>query len=322
MTTSRLGWLGAFAACGLVAACAAGSHETDDDAGPAVATDASTNAKDSGSQNKKDGQATVDSGVTPTNDASEPDATTIIDAGPPPKPLVYAHSPDTLYTFDPTTNLVTEIAKFSGCSQSTNPTEVIDFAVDSKMNAFATTVDGLYTIDLVTAECTFIQGGSYPNSLSFVPAGTLDPNVEALVGYFGSVYTRIDTTNGNMTSEGTLTGGYASSGDIISVANGGSFLTVTGNGCGDCLLQIDPSTGDVIQNYGALPHGAVYGLGYWAGAIFGFDQGGDVFAIGGDDDGGLAVQDIVVDGGVTWYGAGSTTIAPADTADGGAFPTQ
>ncbi len=109
----------------------------------------------------------------------------------------------------------------------------------------------------------------------------------------------------------------------MSVAGGGSFLTVTGNGCGDCLLQVDPKTGDMIQNYGALPHGAVYGLGYWAGTLFGFDANGDVFSINGGGDAGLVTTDITIgDGGVTWWGAGSTTIAPATALDGGAIATQ
>ncbi len=320
-TTSRLAWLGSIAACSIATACAVASHDQPGEDAGTTTNDASTTPKDSGTT-KKDAQSSVDAYVPPQDDASNGDASQVLDAGPPPKPLVYGHSPDTLFTFDTTTNLVTEVAAFSGCSQSTNPAQVLDLAIDSQMNAFATTVDGLYSVDLGSAQCTLIKTGSYPNSLSFVPAGTLDPNVEALVGYFGSVYMRVDTSNGNVTSVGTLTGGYASSGDIVSVSGGGSFLTVTGNGCGDCLLQVDPTTGNMIQNYGALPHGAVYGLGYWAGTLFGFDQGGDLFAIGGGSDGGLAVTDIVVDGGVTWWGAGSTTIAPATSADGGAIPTQ
>ena len=178
-------------------------------------------------------------------------------------------------------------------------------------------------LDLQTAACTLIKAGAYPNSLSFVPVGTLDPNLEALVGYFGNSYVRVNAGTGVTSVVGTLSGGYMSSGDIVSVEGGGSFLTVTGNGCGDCLLQVDPKTGDMIQNYGALPHGSVYGLGYWAGTLFGFDANGDVFSIGGGGDAGLVTSDITIgDGGVTWWGAGSTTIAPAAALDGGAISTQ
>jgi len=33
-------------------------------------------------------------------------------------------------------------------------------------------------------------------------------------------------------------------------------------------------------------------------------------------------SDLVADGGLVWWGAGSTTIAPATSADGGAIATQ
>ncbi len=307
---------------GLVAACAAsGADASGEDSG--VALNDASSGKDTGAQPKKDAASTADAYVAPQDDGgSTLDAQTadVPDVSQP-KPIVFGHTPDTLYAFDVDTHNVALVGPFSGCSQTTL-TQVIDLAIDSQMNAFATTFDGIYSVDLGTATCTLLKTGSYPNSLSFVPAGTLDPNVEALVGYFGSSYVRIDTSSGNTTTIGTLTGGYASSGDIVSVVGGGTFLTVTGNGCADCLLQVDPKTGDMIQSYGALPHGAVYGLGYWAGSLYGFDATGDSFSIGGGGDAGLVTVDLVTDGGVTWWGAASTTLAPKTSADGGAISTQ
>jgi hypothetical protein len=305
--------------CLLVVACAAPTSGEDQNDSGVPTLDAAP---------AKDAKATEDAGskvdaTTPLGDAAtldaqsadEPDASA-------PKPIVYSHTPDTLYSYDVTTSAVTLVGAFTSCTQGTTA-QVIDLAIDSQMNAYVTTFDGFYSLDLQTAACTLIKAGSYPNSLSFVPVGTLDPNLEALVGYFGNAYTRINVGTGSTSSVGTLSGGYASSGDIVSVAGGGSFLTVTGNGCGDCLLQVDPATGDMIQNYGPLPHGAVYGLGYWAGTLFGFDANGDVFSIGGGDDGGLVTSDITVgDGGVTWWGAGSTTIAPSAAVDGGSISIQ
>ncbi len=233
------------------------------------------------------------------------------DAAPTPT-IVYGHSPDTLYTFDVTTQATTMVAKFSGLAS-----QVIDLAVDENNNGYLTAFDGFYSVDLTTAACTLIlKGNTYPNSLSFVPKGTLDSTVEALVGYSGATYVRIDTTTGKITNVGALSNGYASSGDIVSVKGGGTFLTVTGNGCGDCLLQVDPATGNVVQNYGDVKHVAVYGLGYWGGVVYGFDGSGHVFSVMGAGSG-IAVADIVVDAGHAWYGAGSTTNAPAHAADGG-----
>jgi hypothetical protein len=181
-------------------------------------------------------------------------------------------------------------------------------------------------VDLKTAACTHISKGTYPYSLSFVPKGTLDPNVEALVGYNSAEYIRIDTTTGKVTNIGSLTGGYFSSGDIVSVIGGGTFLTVKGgpSNCNDCLLQIDPKTGNLIQSYGSVNHADVFGLAFWAGTAYGFDNGGEVFSIGWQN-GKLVTANIPVPNpppGLSFRGAGSTTSAPPTSADGGGIPIQ
>jgi hypothetical protein len=241
------------------------------------------------------------------------------DAKAPPSPtaIVYAHSADTLYRLDPNTNQVSVVGAFDGCTQ------VIDLALDANGNAYVTTMGGFYTLDLRTAKCVRVASGVYPNSLSFVPKGTLDPNTEALVGYFASQYVRIDPATGAVTTVGQLTGGYFSSGDIVSVINGGTFLTVIGvNGCRDCLLQVDPKTGNIIQNYGSLNHAGVYGIAFWAGTVYGFDKAGQVFSIGWNNNQ-LVTTDIPVPNpppGLSFWGAGSTTAAPPTSADGGGVP--
>lgn len=241
------------------------------------------------------------------------------DSGGTPVALVYAHSDDTLYRMDANSKQVAVVGPFSGCD------DVIDIAIDSSSNAYVTSYSGLYTLNLTTAACTLIASGStYPNSLSFVPKGTLDPNVEALVGYVGSEYIRIDTTSGAITDIGGLSGGYTSSGDIVSVINGGTFLTVKGGSenCSDCLLQVDPKTGDLVQSYGSVNHTDVFGLAFWAGTAYGFDNGGQVFSI--DVQNGQVVTTAIPvpnpPPGLSFWGAGSTTAAPPTSADGGGIP--
>jgi hypothetical protein len=233
--------------------------------------------------------------------------------------VVYAHSPDTLYELDPTTKAVTVVGPFTG-----GCTNVIDLALDENSHAWVTTFTGFYGLDVKTAACTHIADGNYPNSLSFVPKGTLDPNQEALVGYFGSTYVRIDETTGNITNVGALSQGYQSSGDIVSVIGGGTFLTVNGNNCSDCLLQVDPATGDLVQNYGSVNHGSVFGIAFWAGTVYGFDDAGEIFSI--DYSGGsLVTTNIPVPNpppGLEFWGAGSTTTAPPQGADGGGIPIR
>jgi len=247
-----------------------------------------------------------DTGTQPLPDASPP----------PPTGVVYAHGPDDLYKVDPNTKAVKLVGPFQGCSS------VIDLALDINSNAFVTTFGGLYSLDLKTAKCTEISTGSYPNSLSFVPKGTLDQNKEALVGYEGSTYVRIDEKTGNVTNVGSIGNGYSSSGDIVSVINGGTFLTVNGNNCNDCLLQVDPKTGSMIKNYGSVKHSSVYGLAFWAATLYGFDAAGTLFTINVQNNM-LTTKDIMIPNAppnLVWWGAGSTTAAPVTDADGGIIP--
>src|SRR6185369_1470696 len=115
-------------------------------------------------------------------DSSIPEAGPPADVSQPPVDYVYAHSPTVLYKVDPLKKTMTTIGNFS---QNCAAENVIDIAVDANNNGYATTFAGFYKLDLTNAKCTLVTQGSYPNSLSFVPAGTLDPNAEALVGYNG-----------------------------------------------------------------------------------------------------------------------------------------
>ncbi len=137
------------------------------------------------------GDAGADGGVS-TADAADQ---TFSDAGPDTSNAeVYAHSPTTLYRLDPNTLQVDTVADFNGCG------EVIDIALDKDSNLYGTSFTGLYRINRDTAVCTEIATGSYPNSLSFVPAGVLDPANEVLVAYLDADYIRIDVTTGAITT--------------------------------------------------------------------------------------------------------------------------
>ena len=228
-----------------------------------------------------------------------------LDAGPPVNAEVYAHSPDTLYRLDPITKQMTTVGLFGGCGT------VIDIALDKNGAMFGTSFDGLYKISKSTAACTLVASGGYPNSLSFVPAGTVDPVDEALVGYNGTTYVRMDTTTGVVTTIGDLgNAGYASSGDLVSLIGGSSYLTVNGNGCGDCLVEINPTTGALIAKIGNLNHGSVYGLAYWAGVAYGFDAGGKLFQIDVTNGATVDIPIPNAPANLVFYGAGSTTAAP------------
>jgi hypothetical protein len=300
------------AACAAAAACGGGSS-----AGGFSSPDAGGDAGGGGATTDGPGSFVGDGGgggTFPDSGSSGQEGGTGT-----PVAVVYAQSAGTLYRLDPTSNQIAVVGTFSGGCDS-----VIDIAIDSNSNGYVTTSSDLWKVDLKTAACTHISSGSYPNSLSFVPKGTLDPNAEALVGYNGSTYIHINTTTGVVTNVGGLTGGYSSSGDIVSVINGGTFLTVKGTNCNDCLLQVDPKTGDLIQSYGSVGHADVFGLAFWAGTAYGFDNAGQMFSIGWVNNK-LVTTDIPVPNpppGLSFWGAGSTTSAPPTAADGGGIPIQ
>jgi hypothetical protein len=282
-----------------------------------------------------DAAVVVEAGAPDVNEASAPDTSvTFGDAGPCVQATfdaglleagadyVYAHSATELYSVDPTSYAMTDIGPFTGCGGLENECAAIDLAIDGNMNAYITMPNGLARVDLSTAACQVIVKGavSYPNSLSFVPAGTLDPAVEALVGYRGGIYERIDTCSGEITTVGSLPSGYSSAGDIVSVKGGGTFLTVGGNECNDCLFQVDPTTGSMIKNYGNLKHYNVWGVAYWAGAVYGFDDQGNVFTVTWDGTKIVTSDIAVTPTDIAFYGAGSTTFAPVAAQDGGTIP--
>jgi hypothetical protein len=233
---------------------------------------------------------------------------------PPPEPVtvVYGHSATQLYKLDPVTKAVSVVGTFD-CSN-----QITDIAIDGTSTAYATSFGAFYTLDLNTAKCSLVSSGDYPNSLSFVPKGTLDPNVEALVGYLGDEYVRIDTTTGSLKSIGSLSGGYTSSGDIVSVIGGGTFLTAKNISCADCLLQIDPATGNMVQNYGSVGFGSVFGIAYWGGTVYGFTDAGDLFEITMQN-GKVTTKTIAIaqkPSGLSFWGAGSSTSVPVASPDG------
>jgi len=232
--------------------------------------------------------------------------------------VVYGHSATTLYKLDPKTKVVTQVGAFDCSSQ------VTDLAIDEASQAYATSFTAFYSLDLATAKCTLIAQGDFPNSLSFVAKGTVDPSSEALVGYVGSTYVRIDPKTGAKTNIGSLSGGYTSSGDVVSVKGGGTFLTALKSGCADCLLQIDPKTGSVIQDYGSVGYGSVFGIAYWGGAIYGFTDQGQLFMITAAG-GKVTTTPIAIPSapaGLHFWGAGSSTSVPAAAPDGATFPVK
>lgn len=223
---------------------------------------------------------------------------------------VFGHSGQTLYRLDPETLDVMPVGDFQGCDDGS----IIDIALDEDSNMFGVSYGALYEIDRVTAQCTLIAQGMYPTSLSFVPKATVDADKEALVGFVDDRYVRIDTEDGTVSDIATLADGLRSSGDVVSVKDGGTYLTVFGPGCEDtdCIIQFNPSNGLVLENFGTLPYDQVFGLAFWAGKAYGFARGGEVFEVEfvGDTVVTSPIDVPSAPAGLEFFGAGSTTSAP------------
>jgi hypothetical protein len=225
-------------------------------------------------------------------------------------PEVFGHSRTTIYKLNPESKAVGVVGPFVGC------TDIEDIALDAQSNLFGTSDEGLFEIDKVTGDCTMVAPGDYPNSLSFVPAGTLDPDEEALVGYLDDQFVRIDVDTGNILEIGSpWNNDLVSSGDIVSVKNGPTYLTVKDapntsvEVCRDCLVEINPASGVIIEEFGPLGFDRVFGTAFWAGSVYGFTNDGELFEIVVEN-GSLTTTPVELPDGLSFWGAGSTTSAP------------
>lgn len=250
------------------------------------------------------------------------------DAGPPQSGVVYGHSDTTLFKMNPVTKEVSIVGNFD-CVSITVPGSgegMWDIAIDKLGKMVGTTMSlffggALVEIDEKTGHCVQIaKAAQFPNSLTFVPAGTLDPAKEVLVGFNGAQYVRIDPQTGQQTVIGNLnpnpTGkDWESSGDVVSIIDDKTYLTVKPLGSGqfqgtDHIVEIDVLTGQVQKVIGDTTFPKLWGLGYWAGTAYGFSAAGQLCSIDLTTGLGTAIPLANVPLGLAWWGAGVTTAAP------------
>ena len=247
---------------------------------------------------------------------------------PPPAPgKVYAHSDTTLWLLEPISKAVTMVGAFD--CVGTTVSSMVDIAIDraGKMTgcaaiSFQGALGGaLVSIDPTNAHCTVLtRGPNLVTSLTYVPEGTLVANAEALVGYADDRYVRVDPTTGAVTDIGLLnnavSGGvrWLSSGDVVSIKDGGTYLTVTaesGNPTGgDRIVEVDPKTGALKRIIGPTGMDEVLGLGYWGGIAYGFTLAGKLIQIDLMTGAGTPIPIPGAAADLAFYGAGTTTVAP------------
>ena len=224
--------------------------------------------------------------------------------------LVYADTANALYTIDPQnpTSSATKLCNFGG---DINGAAINDIAVDANGVLYALSSSALFRVTLTpdgsgscpSTEVTQVAGSSNYNALSFTLDGTL-----LAAGSDGTI-ARVDLQSGSSSVVGSFASGYGSSGDFVALSDGRIFATARKSGTtNDYLVQIDQNGGlysqvAVIGNVGFT---GVYGLGFWAGTLYGFDSAGDVLTI--DPNSGAATKKGNI--GQRWYGAGTTPAAP------------
>jgi hypothetical protein len=251
--------------------------------------------------------------MTGDDDGSGVDAAGMSDGGFGSDSLVYAHTGNTLYRVDSTTLSVVEVGPLAGIGTES----LTDIAIDKNQKMVGITLDKLYSIDSSTGSATLIkdlsQSATGFTSLSYIPTDLTDPNstdILVTANDDGAVY-QIDPTMGTATMIGSYgsdsMGKIVSSGDLIGVRNLGIYATVdVGDQTNDYLAKIDPATWQATPIGTGTGFDEIYGLGYWAGTVYGFTAKGDMITI--DIPTGVGTK--VNSGSQAWYGAGVTTDAP------------
>lgn len=213
--------------------------------------------------------------------------------------LIYVNDERYLYTFSPSTNALARIKEIS-CSPAT------DIAIDRNGVGFVISNDVLYRIDLQTGVCS--EPRMVPErlvALQFLPAGVVNPTEEGLIGYGDTSYWQFDPRTGTPLRLGrsALGPSLAVSGDLTALNDGGTFLTVNGGSCADCLLAITPQTGAVERNFGAMGIRSVWGMATWDDRIFGFTSEGGAFQIDFTPGGGVSSRLISSFSPLSFWGA-------------------
>ena len=256
-----------------------------------------------------------DAGCLDAGPATYPDVQPIDVGRPDVPPLlddvrVYAHTADSLYAIDPRSFTVTRVGDFIWPD---GPSQMTDLAINATGEAWGITFTSLYRVDLATARCTFVApfAGAQFNGLSFIPGGELEPGEVLVAANRNGAYVRVDPATGAIRQLGLYGADTGSSGDLVSVAGGGTFATIVDLNVGpgeepvEYLARIDPTNGRATR-IGPTGVTRTWGVGYWRSRVYGFTEGGAVVTL--DITTGRATE--VARNNVAWWGAAVTTIAP------------
>lgn len=223
--------------------------------------------------------------------------------------VVYAHTAQTLYRIDPDTLGISSVGTFAWPADVTFDS-MTDLAINRDGQMVGISTQRVYAVNPDTAECTRLASfsGSGFVGLSFLPSSDIDAETEVLVAasWNGSVI-QIDPDTGATTPLGNYGGDLGASGDLVSVVGAGTFATVTSEEASDSLAVVDPLTGVATVVGSGTGFSDIFGLGFWAGTVYGFTASGEFILIDVKTGVGSLVSENPV---LSWWGAAVTTIAP------------
>lgn len=201
----------------------------------------------------------------------------------------YVNDADTLYTWDPASNLLRPIGSFTVNGRSVGG--MTDIAIDHNGTMIGCAMDKkLYVINPTTAACGYLSTmDEAAKGLTFLPDGRL---VASGVGVWA-----IDRTTGHKTATIVPAGRYTTSGDIIGLPDGNLYWAVSGTG-NDQLVRIDPAAG-TTSLIGTFSASEVYGLAYANGDLYCYTASGKALTV--DPATAQSSQTRTLPG--TWWGA-------------------
>lgn len=218
---------------------------------------------------------------------------------------VYAHTSSQLFTMDPVTYAVSLIGSFTGVNG-----QITDIAIDRYGVLYAVSFSALFVCDASTAAC--YQLATLPssfNGLTVVPAGTVDPNFETIVGIANSgnwyAVNLTGTGSATVTQIGAYGNGYSSTGDAYSIVGVGTYGAVNKPGASSTVIvSVDPATGTALNEVGEVTgYTTIYGLAGWQSEIFAFNSSGAIVSI----DPMTGQPTLLAQTPYSWWGAGVST---------------
>jgi hypothetical protein len=239
--------------------------------------------------------------------------------------MIFGHDERRLYSVDPKTLATTDLGAFAYPGQSGIAPTVTDLAIDKNGVMYTVTTrpvlgaqrGALYRIDYTKSPPVATKLANLDtayNGLTFVPEGMIEEGREILIGIASDGgWWRLDVDpsadDAKATKLGEYGGGHTSSGDAVGIIGDAVYATTKLAGAtNDHIVVVDPKTGAVKKDLGEIGVGAIYGLGYWGGVLYGFTGAGKLYEMKLDTM--TATEVTGTPRPRVWNGAGVTTSAP------------